>query len=171
MSGKPVRLDKHRGLPASPEIHDGSQLDAGSCDGPLSEIPLDTDGPHLATTEVAGDAHGLVEVRHRLAEWAASVEFDGRDIDDLVLATYEALTNAVEHAYSDGPRPVELVAATTADGGVLVTVRDHGRWRAPAADSGFRGRGLRMMEALADRYEIERGSEGTTVRMLWQGQR
>ena len=91
------------------------------------------------------------------------------DVDDLELATYEALANAAEHAYPSGRPQVDLEAVATADGGVLVTVRDHGHWRPPPADSGFRGRGLGMIRALAHRSEIEQTETGTVVHMQWFG--
>lgn len=77
------------------------------------------------------------------------------------------MANAAEHAYGTGPRQLDLVAALTTDGAVLVTVRDHGRWRPPSRDPGFRGRGLLMIRTLAHRVEIVRGPFGTTVYMLW----
>jgi len=63
---------------------------------------------------------------------------------------------------------VDLVAARTADGRVLVTVRDHGRWRKPPLDPGFRGRGLLMIKALTPRVEVLQGPQGTTVHMEWE---
>jgi anti-sigma regulatory factor (Ser/Thr protein kinase) len=91
------------------------------------------------------------------------------DADDLELASYEALANAAEHAYPAGRPRVDLKAVATFGGGVLVTVRDHGHWRPPPTDSGFRGRGLGMIRALAHRSEIERTDTGTVVHMQWFG--
>jgi serine/threonine-protein kinase RsbW len=89
-------------------------------------------------------------------------------VADVVLASYEALANAAEHAYPSGPGLVDLVAARTTDGRVLVTVSDHGRWRPPPCDPGFRGRGLTMIKELTLQVEIQQNQDGTTVHMEWK---
>lgn len=106
-------------------------------------------------------------MRHQLERWAARTGLPVPAVADLVLSTYEALANAAEHAYPSGHGPVDLVAARTTEGRVLVTVSDRGRWRPPPADPGFRGRGLLMIKALADRMEVRQGAQGTTVHMEW----
>jgi two-component sensor histidine kinase len=46
---------------------------------------------------------------------------------------------------------------------VVLTVRDHGRWR-PARASHERGRGLRIIRALADDLDV-RHDDGTVVEL------
>lgn len=121
----------------------------------------------LICTGIPGEPGNLVEVRHQLERWAARTGLPAPAVDDLVLSTYEALANAAEHAYPSGSGPVDMVAARTTDGRVLVIVSDRGRWRPPPADPGFRGRGLLMIRALAQRVEVQQGSHGTTVHMEW----
>lgn len=94
---------------------------------------------------------------------------------DIVLAVNEAISNSVEHAYGGGPGTVRLRARARtgpvpeSDRGpcarleVSVEIIDHGRWREPPSDPGFRGRGLYMAEASVDEMGIERSANGTTV--------
>lgn len=121
----------------------------------------------LVCTGIIGRPGALVEVRHHLERWAAGTGLAAPALADLVLSTYEALANAAEHAYPSGQGPVDLVAARTTDGRVLVRVKDHGRWRPPPADPGFRGRGLLMIKALAQRVEVKPSPKGTTVHLEW----
>jgi anti-sigma regulatory factor (Ser/Thr protein kinase) len=83
-----------------------------------------------------------------------------------VLAAHEALANVVDHAYPDG-HGVAWLDLERAEHSVEVVVRDRGAWRAAPVDPGWRGRGLMIMEGLADHIEIQRGATGTTVRMRW----
>lgn len=122
----------------------------------------------LICNGIVGQPGPLVEVRHNLQRWAAHTGLSAMLVADLVLASYEALANAVEHAYPSGGGPVDLIAARTADGRVLVAVRDHGRWRPPPHDPGTRGRGLPMIKALAHRAEVQQGLPGTCVHMEWR---
>jgi anti-sigma regulatory factor (Ser/Thr protein kinase) len=81
-------------------------------------------------------------------------------VDDLVLAASEAANNAVEHAQ----RPTEpfFDVCLEVDGhAVTVTIRDHGTWRQPRIPT-VRGRGLAMMDALAE-TTVTASVRGTTV--------
>jgi serine/threonine-protein kinase RsbW len=122
----------------------------------------------LICTGILGQPGQLLEVRHHLESWAAGTGLSALAVADVVLASYEALTNAAEHAYPSGQGSVDLVAARTTDGRVLVTVRDYGIWRPPPLDPGLRGRGLVMIRALTQRVEIQQGQDGTTVHMEWE---
>ena len=85
----------------------------------------------------------------------------GRRAHDVVLALGEACANAVEHAYRGGTGEVEVeISGTAAD--LLLSVRDRGRWRVPAAD-GDRGRGTSIMQALASELRVDTTEGGTTV--------
>ena len=45
-------------------------------------------------------------------------------------------------------------------------VADEGGWRPPDADPGLRGQGIRIMRAVMDEVDIDRGDAGTTIRMV-----
>jgi serine/threonine-protein kinase RsbW len=160
--------------------HDNPRLQGPALVGPADEPPIRFGGSPwtsvevdsalapLISTGIPNQPDQLVEVRHRLECWAANVGLSDSAVADLVLATYEALANAAEHAYPSQDGLVDLVAARTTDGRVLVSVTDHGQWRPPPADPGFRGRGLQMIMALSHRAQITPGPHGTTVHMEWE---
>jgi anti-sigma regulatory factor (Ser/Thr protein kinase) len=81
---------------------------------------------------------------------------------DITLATGEACTNAIEHAYAPGEASFDLEARHVADD-VLVTVRDYGSWRPPRGTN--RGRGLRLMQTLMDDVTVRRETTGTIVEL------
>ncbi|NLU82494.1 ATP-binding protein [Rhodococcus sp. HNM0569] len=142
---------------------------------------MTTPGPDTAVSPVAPVAssgfwhHGvpaepgsLLALRRDLARWLGSVGIRSERADDIVLASYEALANVVEHAYVR-PRAGSLDLAARFDEGdacVEVVVGDRGRWAAGPPDP-LRGNGLRLIDSLADDVEIARGDAGTVVRMSW----
>jgi len=80
--------------------------------------------------------------------------------EDLVLATCEATTNAVEHAQHP-TEPFVDVTTEIVDGVVTIVVTDHGQWQEPTP-SMYRGRGLAMMRLLAETTLVH-GPHGTIV--------
>jgi anti-sigma regulatory factor (Ser/Thr protein kinase) len=110
-------------------------------------------------------------LRRRARAWLRAAGVDEDVAEAVLLATGEAVSNAVEHAY---PPDAEGVVELTMTLGppdrpteVQVGVVDGGHWRPTPAAAGFRGRGLAMIHALADSAEITTGPRGTTVRMTW----
>jgi serine/threonine-protein kinase RsbW len=108
----------------------------------------------------------LSEVRAQMAEWSAGIGATEDLVDDIVLATHEALANVADHAYPDG-RGDALLDAACVDGVVRISVQDHGAWQPPASDPGWRGRGLVIINGLADHVDVDRTPTGTSVAMLW----
>ncbi|GLZ50607.1 ATP-binding protein [Actinomycetospora sp. NBRC 106378] len=110
----------------------------------------------------------LGEVLDAVTGGGAADEDDLADLaDDLVLATSEALENVVDHAYAGAePGPMSL-RAQLQDGTVAVVVTDHGHWRDPPSGPSSRGRGLEMMERLAQ-TRVDRGEPGTVVTLSRQ---
>ncbi|HEV7647326.1 MAG TPA: ATP-binding protein [Actinophytocola sp.] len=128
---------------------------------------------HEIHQRIPADAGQLAEMRHALGRWAAGIGMPGEKREELVLAAYEAMANSVEHAYArsagdPGSGEVELHAARTVDGSVVVTVSDHGTWKPPEESDGIRGRGIPLMQALADDTTITSVDAGTTVTMTWK---
>lgn len=99
-------------------------------------------------------------LRRLLSRWLADKGASQIELDSLLLASAEACSNAIEHAY-----PPDLntfhVEVTSHHRDVTVIVRDWGTWRPPRGTN--RGRGIKMMEALADSVDIDRSEQGTTV--------
>src|SRR5688500_14558497 len=109
----------------------------------------------------------LSHVRAQVAAWAGGLGLSVDAVDDIVLATHEALANVADHAYPDGEGEAELDAACE-DGEIHVVVRDHGRWRAPPSDPGWRGRGMVIIQGLAEDVDVHRTHAGTSVAMRWR---
>jgi anti-sigma regulatory factor (Ser/Thr protein kinase) len=88
--------------------------------------------------------------RQRVREWLVAWSWPEDQLDDILLAVSEAVSNAIEHAYVDqAPGMVEVRGGieTTPDGQYRATVivRDHGRWRPPPSDHENRRRGIPIM--------------------------
>ncbi len=119
---------------------------------------------------VGGELAALRSARRALGAWLEPLDLDPDDVDNLLMAVSEALSNALEHAYPAGgsgpPAAVTLGAALGTDGVLRVDVGDRGRWRRPAADPGSRGRGLQMMRLLVDTVVIDDDRPGGGTRVL-----
>jgi serine/threonine-protein kinase RsbW len=108
-------------------------------------------------------------VRQALMAWARRSGIGGEPQYALVLACYEAMANAVIHAYSSDPGQVDVQAVIIDyhnERILTATVTDHGRWKPPASKS-FGGYGLTLVRQLAHHHDIEPTDDGTIVRMTW----
>lgn len=123
----------------------------------------------LRRTDIPAQPRQLADLRHELTRWAAQTLLHAEQAEGLVLASYEALANVALHAYGDDDGTLKLHARCRTDPPqVEVTVTDNGHWRATRADrSEFGGRGLVLINGMADEAEITAGEHGTTVRMVW----
>ena len=121
------------------------------------------------TAEIPAEAGELAGLRSILTDWlgALDVTADGHTAVPLVVS--ELVSNAVQHAYRDGPPGrVRLHAALDGRGGARVTVADTGRWRPPVPGRTGRagGFGLAVARDLSDSVDIATGSGGTTVTVV-----
>ncbi len=132
--------------------------------------------PHEAVLAIALCAGAqLSSARHQLRGWALGLGVDPDRAYDISAGTYEALANAIEHAYPDQHGPVTLTAhhhtgSGAAGGGgeeIMVVVSDEGSWRTPPSDTRWRGRGLMLITALGGQLEIRAGEHGTTATIRW----
>lgn len=110
----------------------------------------------------------LQRIREDVRRWAEQNEVPNEVLIDLQLALGEAVANGVEHAYRDGdPGTVDVDLEIQVDGphGYVVAVRvvDHGRWRPIPQMSGYRGRGLAMIDRLAEQVVVSATRFGTQV--------
>jgi anti-sigma regulatory factor (Ser/Thr protein kinase) len=128
---------------------------------------LDDIRPPL-TAEAVATAHDAARLRHELSAWLA-LDVPDEQLDDLVLAAYEAIANAAEHAYADstdGAGPIHL-RAHRYDDCVCVCVVDEGRWRVRTGQR-FRSRGLPLIRLLVSDVHIGPSRTGTTVHLrMW----
>lgn len=119
--------------------------------------PLRVEAPALAPN--------VGRLRHAVRDWLAAVLDDPDLTDDLAMAVSEALENAADHAFAGRPAAGTMTVLTELcdERGVVIRILDDGQWRTPAADGGFRGRGIAMMKALAETAVVEPGTVGTAV--------
>jgi serine/threonine-protein kinase RsbW len=128
----------------------------------------------FAQTSVLADAACAAQLRQEFSLWLKrSFALDPTKVSDVVLAVNEALANAAEFAYSTADHPGEMHLLADYDTGLArlrVTVADEGVWRIPAGGkkSISRGRGIPLMQALADRATIESTPAGTQVHLEWK---
>jgi anti-sigma regulatory factor (Ser/Thr protein kinase) len=103
--------------------------------------------------------------RRIVREAAAEVGLEGETAWDLMLASTEAVTNAVQHGK---PWPNECVLLTTepCPRGLRVEVCDLGTFDStlePASIDATCGRGMQIIVALVDRFEVRNGDGRTRV--------
>lgn len=115
----------------------------------------------------AAAADRLPELREALAAWVRTLGLGQDREEDVVLAGYEAMANSAEHAYRDRDAGVVDVRAEASDGRLTVTITDYGAWQAPVPTNGLRGRGLLLIDSLADHSAKVHREDGTTVTMTW----
>ncbi|MEJ8278547.1 ATP-binding protein [Pseudonocardia spirodelae] len=117
--------------------------------------------------ELPADPGAAGRSRREAGRWLASLCGTDRQcptVQDLVLAVNEAVSNSIEHAYGASGPDGTVTLRGDADGlRVRMEVSDHGRWRDPPEDPGYRGRGIGMIEAVAEDVRVEPGPDGTTV--------
>lgn len=84
---------------------------------------------------------------------------------DIEIAISELVSNVVEHARSGG----SLAMTVHSNGSVLVEVSDpHALWSEHPAGASLGGRGLGIVDAVADEWDIEWTTHGKTV-WAWFG--
>lgn len=107
-------------------------------------------------------------VRHALGGMAATRGADERTRGAIALAVTEAVANVVVHAY-DREECGLLEVEASADGTEIdVIVRDHGGGLRADAPTGGLGAGLRLIGAMAQRFDITRRDGATEVHMAFR---
>jgi serine phosphatase RsbU (regulator of sigma subunit)/anti-sigma regulatory factor (Ser/Thr protein kinase)/anti-anti-sigma regulatory factor len=132
----------------------------------LLALQRTSEPPAAFALQFPPDPPRLRHLRRELAAWLNDVGASEDDVQTLVHAVGEAVTNAVEHAYPDPPDAdacVRVKAELDDQGQVRVSVADTGRWRPATDDPGHRGRGLMMMRGLVEEVDVDTGPGGTTV--------
>lgn len=112
----------------------------------------------------------IADVRGEFASWMARTltTTDGRRAD-IILAVYEAMANATEHAYPRGDQGEVSIRAHYVSGNrtLRVLIRDRGAWWHKSSPTPGRGYGIGMIRALCDRVVITSPMAGTTVDLNW----
>ena len=82
----------------------------------------------------------------------------------VVLATHEALANAIQHSAAASP---VTVRGESRPEDFLIEITDDGKWKIPdGRASEERGRGLDLLRSLVSEAEIRKSDSGTTVRLI-----
>ncbi len=105
-------------------------------------------------------------LRRELVQYARRLGASEESCDAIALATSEALTNVVQHAYvGEQPGPVIVEARIESPSTLLVRVCDEGRGPLPHPDSPGLGLGLGVMAQMADEFSIStrQDTRGTVV--------
>jgi serine/threonine-protein kinase RsbW/stage II sporulation protein AB (anti-sigma F factor) len=89
----------------------------------------------------------------------------GAPAADVRLAVSEAVTNAVVHAFREGPRGTIAVKAHVARDRLVVVIRDDGDGMRPNPNSGGLGLGIPLITRLAEDARFDSSTGGLTVSM------
>jgi serine phosphatase RsbU (regulator of sigma subunit)/anti-sigma regulatory factor (Ser/Thr protein kinase) len=100
-------------------------------------------------------------VRDSLRAWLAGSPLGRHEVEDVVVATWEACANAIEHAQNPADDSV-TVAARQGRSAVTVVVEDTGAWRPPRENTS-RGAGLRLMRGTMTSVDVATDGRGTRV--------
>ena len=112
----------------------------------------------------------LAPLRRDLREWLTQHVDDRAQVNAILTTVGEASANAIDHAYADHRDPLMRVEAGRIGDELILNVTDTGRWK-PPVPTPERGRGITMMEVLADQVTIDRRASGTSVTLRHTVQR
>lgn len=113
----------------------------------------------------------LAEFRSGLRHWLTTIAVDPLRQHDILLAIGEAVTNAIEHASDCDPHWTVAVEAVVDRDNIAATVSDSGRWSGDSSASlrSFRrGRGLTLINGLADSVDTVRTGHGTHMTLRFE---
>ncbi|BCJ51611.1 hypothetical protein Asp14428_30860 [Actinoplanes sp. NBRC 14428] len=112
---------------------------------------------------IGADPQLIASLRADLRGWLASHGVDEQTAQAVLLASSEAVANAIEHGYRNDPFGIVDITTVVSAEAVEVRITDRGDWQNPHGDLA-RGRGLRLMEQAMDEVTFDR-TDGTTVTM------
>lgn len=111
----------------------------------------------------------VAEARNALTSFAEEAGADLEELEAIRLATSEAVTNAVMHAYDKGDRGTVQVSASYVEDEFWLLIADAGNGLRPRSKSPGLGLGLALIAQIADDFQIlSRGSGGTELRLRFK---
>jgi serine/threonine-protein kinase RsbW len=130
-------------------------------------------GTQFARMDAVADPQSAAQIRREFSDWLGRhFKLDATKASDMVLAVNEAMANVAEFAYVMVEQPGAMHVLARYDGTaatLTVTVTDEGAWRNvdPATTDLRRGRGIPLMQALADHAAVDSSAAGTRVCLEW----
>jgi anti-sigma regulatory factor (Ser/Thr protein kinase) len=124
----------------------------------------------FATVLPAAPMH-IPEARHQLRHWLSGIGVDLRREADILLATGEAVTNAIEHGSGGDPLRTVSIEVFVRGATVTATISDTGQWSGDSSASQRSlqgGRGLTMINGLADQVKTVRTAQGTRITLTFE---
>jgi PAS domain S-box-containing protein len=122
--------------------------------------------PAPLTMEFVADTRHLAPSRAALRSWLTQAGVKTSQIQDVLIATGEAVANAIEHGHRDRPDGTVSLHAIAVVDRLQVTVTDTGAWKQPHEIAKVRrGRGITLMRDLMEHCAIHSNEAGTTVHM------
>ena len=103
-------------------------------------------------------------LRALVRSWLEEVRASKRAALEMLLATNEAFTNAIEHPHEPTSHFID-VEGSLIEGCVTISIHDHGTSQKERARKEHGGFGLVLIDALMDTVQVSRDVHGTTVTM------
>ncbi len=132
---------------------------------------MQSDANSFAAEWSATPEHVVVS-RHQIARWLHGISLEPDRAQDILLALSEAVTNAMEHGCRFDVTQLVSLQATLHGEFLTVTVNDRGCWIEPAnqpwAPGQQRGRGLLLINEIADYVDIAGSAQGTQIIMRFE---
>jgi CheY-like chemotaxis protein/anti-sigma regulatory factor (Ser/Thr protein kinase) len=122
-------------------------------------------------TAVPASLDYIAEARHRLRDWISGVDVGPQRESDILLAIGEAVTNAIEHGSGGDATKTVSIEAFVRGHTVTATISDAGQWSGDSSASQRnlqRGRGLTMINGLADDVKTSRTPGGTRITLSFE---
>ena len=132
----------------------------------------------MRTVQFAAKYEFLDEIRDFVGAIARDAGFDDRGIYNIQLATDEAASNIMEHAYEDAPDGVLEISCGMDGNAIRIVFVDHGEPFDPAdvpppdltadlADRKIGGLGIYLMRKLMDEVHYQSaGTKGNTLTLI-----
>ncbi|HEX3649277.1 MAG TPA: SpoIIE family protein phosphatase, partial [Pseudonocardiaceae bacterium] len=122
--------------------------------------------PGPLQVDLPADAGNLAATRRALRGWLTRCGVRPGQVQGLLVAVGEAMSNAIEHGHRDTPGGRIRMRAMALGDRLHVVVTDTGSWKPPqAAGNPFRGRGMALMRAFMDEVTVHSDPTGTTVHL------
>jgi serine phosphatase RsbU (regulator of sigma subunit)/CHASE1-domain containing sensor protein/anti-sigma regulatory factor (Ser/Thr protein kinase) len=156
VAGRDADRDRLGDALAAELIDEGTSVD----DVAILTVTLRPSFHHI----IERDPGALAPARAALRTWLDGHQVPEGIVEELVLASSEALANAIEHAHPTPEGSIEFRGWI--DGArVVVHVADDGRWSERDPDP-VRGNGLMIMRTLMDEVVVDREADGTRIELI-----